>query len=367
MRPGRHVEGGRPVERLASAALQHDSMSPRPRSIRCLAAAILAILTSTTCGEGAGGKPVVTIYTSIYENVIAELDPVLARQFPDVEVEWYQRGSEDVAARLNSEIAAGSISADLVMTSDPFWYQELKEAGYLLPYEAPEADRVPAELGDPDHAFVTVRVPLMVLAANTDRLTPDQYPASFADLTDPAWAGRITMGDPNRSGSMFTAVAALVRRYGWAYFEALRTNDIVAAGSNSTVLNRVMTGEQVVGIILLENLLRAKEQNPAVPLAIIYPADGSILVPSPIAILSTTREPDAARRIYSFFLSDAGQRALVGGWMYSPVATIGPPAGARAWTDIYAGQLTPWSPAYLRDTMSQRDQIKRRFTEIVLQ
>ena len=99
--------------------------------------AIALLLAANACGGSStvANRQTVTIYTSIYEHVIAALEPVLREAFPDIDVRFFQRGSEDVAARLNSEIAAGRVGADLVMTSDPFWYQELKEAGHLLPYK----------------------------------------------------------------------------------------------------------------------------------------------------------------------------------------------------------------------------------------
>ncbi len=325
----------------------------------------LVFVTMAACGDRRSG-PTVTIYTSIYEHVIAELDPVLRETFPEITVRWFQRGSEDVAARLNSEIAAGRIGADLIMTSDPFWYEELKEAGHLLEYRSPRAQGIPPDLNDPDGTFVTVRVPVTVLAVNTRRVPIGDRPRSFRELTDARWAGRITMGDPNRSGSAFTAVAALSDTYGWEYFEALRRNDLVAAGGNSAVLNRVVTGEKDAGIILLENLLQSRQQNPAAPIEIVYPEDGSILVPSPIAIMTATSVPDAARRVYDFFLSDAGQIALVSGWMYSPFDHISAPKGARPWTDVRATALLPWTFEYLRSTTARRDEIKRRFNRTVL-
>ena len=206
----------------------------------------------------------------------------------------------------------------------------------------------------------------MVLTVNTNRVAAGERPRTFRELAEPAWAGRITMGDPNRSGSAFTAVAALQRKYGWEYFEGLRRNDMLAAGGNSAVLSRVMTGEKDAGIILLENVLQAREQNASAPIAIVYPEDGAILVPSPIAIMKTTAAPDAARRLYDFFLSDAGQSALVSGWMYSPFDHLEPPRGARPWREVFSATLLPWTFEYLRETTRARDDIKRRFNSIVL-
>lgn len=320
------------------------------------------------CGASGPEKTEVTIYASIYENVITELDPLLARTFPDIEVRWYQKGSEDVATKVNAEIAAGEIKADLIMTSDPFWYEELKDGGHLLPYESPAAAAIPASLKDPDHAFVTVRIPVMVMTANANSLSEEEQPRGFADLTDARWAGRVTMGNPLQSGSNFTAVAALSSKYGWEYFNGLKRNDTVAAGGNSSVLNRVASGEKDVGVILLENLLKVHEEMPDHPARIIYPEDGAILVPSPIAITADCRNPEAARQIYDFMLSEAGQNALAQqGYMYSPVEGIAPPPGARPWEEVHAHALVEWSPEYLHETREARDQIKERFSEIMLE
>lgn len=328
----------------------------------------LAIFPAWACGSPAAEKPVVTIYASIYENVIADLDGVLAQQFPDIEVQWYQKGSEDVATKVNAEIAAGEIKADLIMTSDPFWYEELKDAGHLMPYESPAAAGIPAALKDPDHAFVTVRMPVMVMTANANKLTEDEQPRAFKDLADPKWAGRATMGNPLQSGSMFTAVAALSKAYGWGYFESLRDNQTVAAGGNSSVLNRVASGEKDAGIVLLENLLQAHKENPDHPARIIYPEDGAILVPSPIAITASCKHPEAAKRIYDFMLSEVGQRALAQqGYMYSVMDGVEPPPGARPWSEVYGHTLVTWTPEYLHETRMARDTIKSDFSRIMLE
>ena len=332
-----------------------------------LAALAIAGLAGPLGCDSGPKKPTVTIYTSIYENVIAEMRPVLAEEFPDIEIKWYQKGSEEVAAKVNAEIAAGGVRADIIMPSDPFWYAELKDGGHLLEYTSPGAASIPEELKDSDGAFVTVRVPVMVMTVNSANLPEKAWPKTFAELTDPKWRGRITMGNPLQSGSNFTSVAALAEKYGWEYFEGLRRNEIVSAGGNSSVLNRVATGEKDVGIILLENLLKARAEDANFPTAIIYPEDGAILVPSPIAIGANAKFPEAAKRVYDFMLSEAGQRAIVGGHMYSPFEAMSGPEGARPWSEIYSTALVPWSADYLNRTRAKRDDIKENFGRIIFE
>src|SRR5689334_20415580 len=93
---------------------------------------------------GCTRKNSVWIYTSLYKEMVAELDPLVHAAFPGVDVQWFQGGSENVAAKINAEMAAGKSQADLVITSDPFWYLELKQAGKLLTYDSPAARAIPA-------------------------------------------------------------------------------------------------------------------------------------------------------------------------------------------------------------------------------
>lgn len=328
----------------------------------------LALVLGWGCGgKSSGGKAKVIVYTSIYESVLAEISPLIAKELPEIEVEWFQKGSEIIAGKVNSEIAAGKIQADIIMTSDPFWYEELKSAGHLVAYDSARAAEIPAELKDPEKFFLTVRVPVMVLAVNRAKLPAGVAVNGFKDLADPALANLITMGNPLESGSMFTAVAALSQKYGWEYFQALRKNNLLAAGGNSAVLNRVVTGERPIGIILLENLLQAHKDTPTTPAEIVYPSDGAILVPSPIAIAKTGANPKAVKKIYDFMLSDEGQTAIVRGQMYSPIDRIAPPESARSWKDIRDGAIVPWTPAYLKETLARREEIRREFSRIVVE
>lgn len=320
---------------------------------------VAGLVVLTGCG-GDDGRPEIWIYTSIYPSVIERMTPSLERTLPDVRLRWYQKGSEQVAARLTMEMEAGRTPCDLLVTSDPFYYAELKAAGRLLAYDSPAAQDVPATLRDPDGAWTTLRIPVMVLGVNRGALGDVEPPRRFADLSDARLRGRVSMGDPLLSGTNFTTVAALSRHVGWKLLEAWSANGLMAAGGNSAVLQRLESGEFPVGVILLENLLPRIAEG--APLQVVYPEDGAVPVPSPVAILRSSAHPELAKRVYDALFSDAVQDAIVSGFMYSPLPGRAPPAGAAAWGSF---PLQPWDAAFVEWVTGRRAEIKERFREIL--
>lgn len=312
------------------------------------------------CGDREEATPEIWIYTSIYQHVIDAIQPHLEDAVPEARIRFFRKGSEQVAARLGMELEAGSTPCDLLVTSDPFYYAELTRQGRLLAYASPAATSVPAHLRDPGNAWVTVRIPLMVLGVNTESLAVHERPTGFADLAAPSLESRIAMGDPLKSGTNFTTVAALAHRPGWPLLEGWSRNGIVAAGGNSTVLDAIERGERPVGVVLLENLLPAQRRG--APIQVVYPREGAIPVPSPIAILASTAHPALARRVYDAMFSPAVQAAIVAGDMYSPLPDAEPPPGARRLADV---PLFPWDASFLDEASSRRREIKERFREIM--
>lgn len=321
---------------------------------------LVCLLLVASCGGDDGKTREIWIYTSIYPSVIARMEPVLAARFPDVRFQWYQKGSEQVAARLSMEMEAGGTPCDLLMTSDPFYYAELHAVERLLAYESPAARDVPDDLRDPDFAWTTVRIPVMVLGVNPSKLDGLEPPQGFSDLTDPAYRGLVSMGDPLKSGTNFTTVASLAYDEDWSLLEGWGANDLIAAGGNSAVLQRLESGERPIGVILLENLLPRIAAD--APLRVVYPDDGAVPIPSPIAILASSSEPDLAKQVYDAMFSDEIQAAIVAGHMYSPLPGRSPPEGARPWEELV---LAPWDAAFVSWVRDRRSEIKQRFREIL--
>lgn len=330
------------------------------------ASALFLILCGMVFVNGCtSSRPELWIYTSIYKEVIQKIEGPLQKAFPDIQIHWYQSGSETVASRLGAEVVAGKPRADLLLTSDPFWYQELKQLGLLLNHASAAAQYLPSEYVDPDAAFATVRLPVMVIGYNSQLISQADAPQSWNDLLDSRWQKKISMPNPMESGSAFSLVAILSRALGWEFFKTLRQRDVLAAGGNSSVVTRIETGERPIGILLLENILKVKKKGSKI--AIVYPKEGVVPIASPIAVLKTSRHPEMAKKVYDWFLGEQAQKAIVSGFMYSFHPGAPTPEGGRSLKDLSLKSGMTWNSKVLFELFSQRDAIKSRFSEIVLE
>ena len=300
------------------------------------AAAMLALSVALAgCGGGdkkadnkAGGtKGDLMVYTSIYPDIIDNMcKPNVAKAFPDMKVNWFQGGTEKVVTKITGEIKAKKIAADVLMVADPSYYLKLQDQKLLLPYKSKEEANLINDKAE-DGSCYAVRVCNMIIAYNADKLKVEDAPKNWTDLTDPKWKGKIAMPNPMLSGTAYVAVGALADKYGWEYFDKLKANGLRVEEGNSAIQNKLLTGEYAAAMILEENILKLANTKKE-PLKVIYPSDGVIQVPSPIAIFNTTKNPEGAKALVDWWLSKEGQQAVVKGWMHSVRGDVKEPLGS---------------------------------------
>lgn len=313
----------------------------------------------TPAAKGPQGD--VTVYTSIYPDIIDQMcKPNVARFFSDLKVTWFQGGTEKIKTKIAGEVKAKRIGADVLMVADPSYYLALKKSNLLLEYVSPNQKDVVTEK-DKNGAWTSVRISNMIIAYNKDRLKEHDAPKSWQELTDPKWKGRIAMPNPMLSGSAYVAVGALADKYGWEYFDKLKANGIRIEEGNSAIQNKLLTGEYAAAMILEENILKLANVKKE-PLRVIYPVDGIICVPSPIAIFNTTKNQDGAKALVDWWLSKEGQEAVVNGWMHSVREDVKPPAGAPEMKTLLPNAIkVDWEKLAVQDA-----QIKEAFRSRVM-
>ncbi|WP_374711365.1 ABC transporter substrate-binding protein [Symbiobacterium terraclitae] len=315
--------------------------------------------TSGQTQTASGPSGSIMIYTSIYPDIINLVSPELEKAFPNLKVEWFQGGTEQVTAKMAAEIEAGKIGADLLMVADPSYYVYLKNRDLLMSYKSENFDAVAVDKDTEGYAYTGVRISNVVIGYNTNLVKPEEAPKTFRELTDPKWKDQVVIVDPTLSGTALVSTYALSEKYGWEYFEQLRDNGAVIGGGNSSTETKLVTGEFKVAVILEENLLKVKDRGE--PVDIVYPEDGVIIVPSPIGILKTTQNAEAAKAVVDWWLSPEGQKAIVTGWMHSVRTDVESPKGAQPLASFAPGAMkVNWE-----DLAARSGEVKDKFVEIM--
>jgi iron(III) transport system substrate-binding protein len=328
------------------------------------------ILTLAGCqgkseaAKSAGPKEKIVIYTSMYEDIIEAMDKALAKQFPSYDIEFFYGGTGNLQAKISAERDSGKLGCDMLMVAEPSYSLELKEANLLHAYTSKETANLAFDF-DPEGYWYPVRICNMVLAYNPEKFSKDSIPNSFYDFAYNADVkGAISMSNPLTSGTAMAAVTALKDKYGYEYFEALgRQNVMVESGS--VALTKLETGECKVIMILEESILKKREED-ASKLEVIYPTDGTIIIPSTIMTVSeewsANKNTAAAQAITDWFLSADGQANIVAGWMHSvrkDYPTL--PYDAKPTSEIVANNM----PVNWENCYRQREEIRTKFQEAV--
>ena len=261
----------------------------------------------------------IVIYTSMYEDIIDNMQEALKKEFPNLKVEFFQGGSGTIQSKIAAEMDAGKMGCDILMVAEPSYSLELKEAGILHSHTFADADKLLFDY-DPDGCWYPVRVCNMVLAYNPENYQKSELPLTMMDFAEnTAMQGRLSMSNPLTSGTAYSAVAGLLDKYGEDYFKALGKQN-VAIESGSVALTKLETGECSEIMILEESVLKKREEEGSA-LEVIYPEDGCIPIPSTIMIVdeehSANKNIAAAEAVEEFFLSPEGQKQIVKGWMYA--------------------------------------------------
>jgi iron(III) transport system substrate-binding protein len=306
----------------------------------------------------------IMIYTSIYEDIIEAMDKVLAKQFPNCDIEFFYGGTGQIQAKIAAEQAANKLGCDMLLVAEPAYSLELKENGMLHPYVTKEASNLAFDY-DKEGYWYPVRLCNMVLAYNPEKYAKNTIPNSFRDFANSAAVkGAVSMGNPLTSGTTMAAVTALKDKYGYEYFDALGKQGVMVE-SGSVALTKLETGECKVIMILEESVLKKREEEGS-KLEVIYPTDGTILVPSTVMTINdkwnANKNIKAAEAITDWLLGPEGQNAIVAGWMHS-VRNNFPklPYDAIPTSQIRANNM----PVNWENCFRQREEIRTRFEEYV--
>ena len=246
--------------------------------------------SAETAKKDVSGK--ITLYTSQPEEDAQKLIDGFNKECPDVTVDVFRSGTEEVVSKVLAEQTAGAVQADVLLVADSVTFETLKEQDMLLSYESPELKGIPEEYIDKDHMYTGTKVITTGIVYNTD-LVKDA-PKGFADL-----------GVLSRNETL-----------GWDFFQGLKDNGITVDKGNGAVQKAVVAGEKSCGILV--DYMANRSKNDGAPVEFIYPEEGSPAITEPIGVLKDSKNQEAAEAFVDFVLSDEGQE-LAASIGYTPV------------------------------------------------
>jgi len=309
--------------------------------------------------EAAKKEGKVVYYTSIDLPMAQRIGKAFEAKYPGVAVRVERSGAERIFQRIGQEYGSNIRAVDVVNSSDAAHMIVWKRDGLLASYVPEDVGKhYVAEHRDPDGTFASFRATLSLMARNTNLVSPEEAPKSFADLLDPKWAGKLVKAHPSYSGTIMTATFQMARDLGWEYFEKLAKQRIMQVQSATDPPKKLGLGERAVMVDGSEYVL-FQMMDQKQPVAPIYATEGTPLVIGPNAIFKAAPNPNAARLFQSFCFSLECQQLIVDyGGLRSLHPQVKEKAGHTPLKDI---KLMKEDAAGVE---KQSDEIKKRYTQL---
>jgi len=267
----------------------------------------------------AGGKVVeegneITLYTSLETDETEEYIKA-AEAATGLKINWTRFSTGIVGAKLLAE--KENPQADLVYGWAVTYLMDFTQRGFFEPYVPKEGDKLPARFKDPNDYWYAIDLYLAAFCVNTEKL--NEYglpmPTSWADLTNPVYAGHIIMPNPASSGTGFLQVAGILETMdpnyknstvaenkGWEFLEKLDKNMGQYIKSGSRPAKYAAAGEYVIGASLAFVIANLKKEGK--PVEMVLPAEGSAYELEANALMKGAKHPNNAKKFLDWALSD---------------------------------------------------------------
>jgi len=243
-------------------------------------------------------------YISLYGDTIAKRTAeAFGKKYPGLTVSPVRRTTGSTFQRLNQDLQTNTAVAGVVsMSAIADYYDQLKARGALMQYTpvaASKLDKSMQPLIDPGYAY-PIGAGLMAIAYNSAKVAKADAPKSWQDLADPKWKGKLALSSPAFSGFDAALDVMLMRKLGWGYFEKLEKNAPLIQRSTFDTITAISSGERLVATMPDGVAIEAIKKGNA--LTLVYPSDGSILIPGLTAIMKNAPQPNTAKLFTEFLL-----------------------------------------------------------------
>ncbi|TMH54538.1 MAG: extracellular solute-binding protein [Betaproteobacteria bacterium] len=256
--------------------------------------------------EGARREGFLNLYTSFPPEDVATLNAAFEKKY-GVKVRAWRAASEKVLQRTVAEAQAGRDEVDLV-DSNSVPLELLRRQGLLQPVRSPyHADLIPAAV--PEHrAWAWARLSVFVQAYNTRLIKRADLPASYGDLLDPRWKGKLGI-EASDEDWFAEVVRTLGEEKGLKLFRELAAKNGLSVRRGHSLLAQMVASGEVPFALTVYNFTADQLKGQGAPLEW-FTLSPAIAHGNGFAVIRRAPHPHAALLYYEFMIGDDGQRIL---------------------------------------------------------
>ena len=141
----------------------------------------------------------------------------------------------------------------------------------------------------------------------SDKVPEADEPKTWNDLADPKYKGKMVIGDPSFTSLLVSVVGMMSKERGWGFYEKLRANDTMVVQGNQQASDMLKRGERLIAVGALDSYA-AEDRAAGHPMKTLYPSDGVFVIPSPTSVVKGGPNPNAAKLLAEFIISDEVQK-----------------------------------------------------------
>ncbi len=216
----------------------------------------------------------------------------------------------NLVTRVEQELSAGRVTADVVGVASPSWAFEKAAVGQITEYASPEyafyTNVFERGLGRKDF-FAFNGGYLFVPMWNTETLK--FAGTSWKDALDALTEGRFSIGDATNSAAYLATFIGLRKVLGDDFFRAIARRKPSFLVRSEQIASRLVDEQDLMA--LFGQPTRALQNNErGASLKFIFPTEGVVLMPQCMFIPKAPPHPNAARLWLDFMLTPAAQDIL---------------------------------------------------------
>jgi iron(III) transport system substrate-binding protein len=244
-------------------------------------------------------KVPLTVYTSMENEQLKIFKDEIEKSVPEADIQWLRDTTGVITARVLAEKA--SPKADIIFGLAASSLLVFNKEGLLETYKAAGEDKLKDTFRSKDGSYVGMDAFLAVVCYNTieGEKAGLKSPASYKDILDQKFKGKIVMPHPASSGTGYLMVSAWLQTMGavegWKFMDALHENVAVYTHSGSAPCVQAAKGERVVG--LGYDMRAASEKTKGAPIDIILPTEGAGWDMEASSIVKGTKNLAVAKKV----------------------------------------------------------------------